>query len=140
MYELLRRAGDPWTEALAPPSLPALVTEVTATFGANLVPLLPQRLPATSRPIDASVVGSTFVQAEELGHTRREAQIEMSQVAAEALRTGSYAVIQAGTGKSHGYLVPAALHARATGRPIAVSTFTRVLQQQLLTSWERANV
>ncbi len=134
VYDLLRRAGDPWAEVLAPPSHPDLVAEVTATFGANLTPLLPERLPATLGPIDASVVESTFVRAEELGHTRREAQIEMSQVAAEALRTGSYSVIQAGTGtgKSQGYLVPAALHARATGRPIAVSTFTRVLQQQLV--------
>src|SRR5579883_2961274 len=77
VYDLLRRAGDPWAEVLAPPSHPDLVAEVTATFGANLTPLLPERLPATLGPIDASVVESTFVRAEELGHTRREAQIEM---------------------------------------------------------------
>jgi ATP-dependent DNA helicase RecQ len=134
VYELLRRAGDPWAELLTPPAPPALVPEIVAAFGANLTPLLPERLPATIEPVNAAVVESTFAQAEALGRTRRDAQLEMSQVAAEALRTGSYAVIQAGTGtgKSQGYLVPAALHARATGQPVAVATFTRVLQGQLI--------
>lgn len=134
VYELLRRAGDPWAELLTPPISPALVPEVVSTFGANQTPLLPERLPATIEPVNAAVVESTFAQAEALGRSRRDAQLEMSQVAVEALRTGSYAVIQAGTGtgKSQGYLVPAALHARATGQPVAVATFTRVLQGQLI--------
>ncbi len=134
VYELLRRAGDPWAELLTPPVSPALVPEIVATFGANRALLLPERLPATIEPVNAVVVESTFAHAEELGRSRRDAQLEMSQLAAETLRTGGYAVIQAGTGtgKSQGYLVPAALHARATGRPIAVATFTRVLQGQLI--------
>ena len=37
-----------------------------------------------------------------------------------------------GTGKSQGYLIPAALAARSGGLPVAVSTFTRVLQNQLV--------
>lgn len=134
VYELLRRAGDPWVKLLTPPATPALVPEIVATFGANLTPLLPERLPAASGPVDASVVEAVFTRVEELGHTRRAAQLEMSQLAAETLRGGGYAIIQAGTGtgKSQGYLVPAALHARTTGRPVAVSTFTRVLQTQLV--------
>ncbi len=133
-YELLRRAGDPWAELLTPPAQPALVQEIIAIFGANLAPPLPERLPATSGPVDASVVEAAFTRAEALGRNRREAQIEMSQLAAGTLGTGGYAVIQAGTGtgKSQGYLIPAALHARATGQPIAISTFTRVLQAQLV--------
>ncbi len=134
VYELLRRAGDPWVELLTSPATPALVPEIVATFGANLAPLLPERLPATSGPVDAGAVEAAFTRAEELGHTRRPAQLEMSQLAAETLRSGGYAIIQAGTGtgKSQGYLVPAALHARASGQPVAVSTFTRVLQAQLV--------
>src|SRR5579884_2420160 len=134
VYELLRRAGDLWAELLTPPTSPALMPEISATFGANCTPLLPERLAATATPINATVIESTFAQAEVLGHSRRDAQLEMSQLAAETLRTGGYAIIQAGTGtgKSQGYLVPAALHARATGRPVAVSTFTRVLQNQLV--------
>ncbi|HLI91917.1 MAG TPA: RecQ family ATP-dependent DNA helicase [Ktedonobacteraceae bacterium] len=134
VYELLRRAGDPWAEVLSPPSRPALVPEIIATFGNNITPRLSERGPATLGPLDDSQVESAFVRAEELGHSRREAQIEMSRLVTEALRSGSYAVLQAGTGtgKTQGYLVPAALYARATGRPVAVSTFTRLLQQQLV--------
>jgi len=134
VYELLRRASDPWVELLTPPAQPALVPEIIATFGANLAPPLPERLPATAETIDASVVEATYAKAEAQGRSRREAQIEMTQLAAETLREGGYAVIQAGTGtgKSEGYLIPAALHARATGQPVAISTFTRVLQAQLV--------
>ncbi|HET8851524.1 MAG TPA: helicase C-terminal domain-containing protein, partial [Ktedonobacteraceae bacterium] len=134
VYELLRRARDPWAEILMPPAQSALLPEILATFGENLTPLLPERATATSGPVDAAIIETTFTQAEALGRTRREAQLEMSQLAAETLRTGSYAIIEAGTGtgKSQGYLVPAALHARATGQPVAISTFTRVLQTQLI--------
>lgn len=134
VYELLRRSVDPWSETLTPPAKPVSVLEIIATFGEKLEPLLPERLPATSGPVDAGIVEAVFTKAEELGRTRRDAQLEMSQVAAATLRAGGYAIIEAGTGtgKSQGYLVPAALHARATGRPVAVSTFTRVLQAQLV--------
>ncbi|WFA03455.1 ATP-dependent DNA helicase DinG [Bacillus sp. HSf4] len=39
----------------------------------------------------------------------------------------------AGIGKTIGYLVPAALRARQTGKPVVISTFTTLLQQQILT-------
>ncbi len=134
VYELLRRAHDPWTQLLTSPAQPVLVSEIVATFGANLTPLLPERLSATSEPIDAKMVEAAFIRAEALGHTRRDAQLEMSQLTAQTMRTGGYTIIQAGTGtgKSQGYLVPAALYAQATGRPVAISTFTHVLQAQLV--------
>src|SRR5258708_1404519 len=52
----------------------------------------------------------------------------------DTFRQSGYAVIEAGTGigKSLGYSLPAALQARASGRPVALSTFTRVLQTQLV--------
>ena len=64
----------------------------------------------------------------------RDAQIEMAHLVADTLRDEGYAAIEAGTGtgKSSGYLIPAAIAARADGRPIAVSTFTRILQNQLV--------
>ena len=134
VYELLCRAHDPWIELLTPPPSLPLLPEIIATFGSNSTPLLPERLAPTRSPVTAAAVEATFVHAEELGRTRREAQLEMSQLTAETLRTGGYAVIEAGTGtgKSAGYLVPAALHARATGQPVAVATYTRVLQTQLV--------
>src|SRR5207245_6875395 len=61
-------------------------------------------------------------------------QLELAHLAADSLRDGGYAVIEAGTGvgKSLGYSLPAALQSRTSGRPVALSTFTRVLQTQLV--------
>ncbi len=134
VYELLRLARDPWVEILTPPAQPALLSDILATFGANITELLPERIPSTAGPLNGSVVEAAFARAEQLGRSRRDAQLEMSHVCAETLRTGGYAIIEAGTGtgKSQGYLVPAALSARATGQPVEVSTFTRVLQAQLV--------
>jgi ATP-dependent DNA helicase RecQ len=134
VYELLRRAGDRWAEVLSPPARAVAADEIIATFGANIIPLLPERTALAGQgTVDGEAVDAAFAQAVELGRSRRPAQEEMAHLAADVLRDGGYAVIEAGTGvgKSQGYLLPAALHARASGRPIAVSTFTRVLQNQL---------
>src|SRR5204863_4037192 len=84
--------------------------------------------------LDTAAVDAVFAQAEALGRTRREAQRELAHQAARTLRDGGYAITEAGTGigKSLGYAVPAALQARASGQPVALSTFTRVLQAQLV--------
>ena len=174
VYELLRRAGDPWTAVLKPPAQVPTAAEVIATFGEHITPLLPERDPSTTVPsdigstsikgneratikahstpldlprpyedrsspgemgsADMSAVEEAFERAEALGRVRREAQLEMARLAAGILRDGGYAVIEAGTGtgKSQGYSLPAALRARASGRPVALSTFTRVLQTQLV--------
>lgn len=132
--ELLRRAGDPWAAVLKPPAEIPVAAEIIATFGANLIPLLPEREPPASIPLDSKAVDEAFTQAEALGRSRREAQLELAHLAADTFHRGGYAVIEAGTGtgKSQGYSVPAALQARATGQPVALSTFTRVLQTQLV--------
>ena len=155
VYELLRRAADPWTAILKPPAQVPTAEEVIATFGAHLTPLLSEREasgPSIPRgedekphpgrdtsspyapPVDTFAVDEAFARAEALGRTRREAQLELAQLAAGTLHSGSYAVIEAGTGtgKSLGYSLPAALQAHASGRPVAISTFTRVLQAQLV--------
>ena len=68
------------------------------------------------------------------GRDRRDPQVRFARLAGEAFCAGRFAVVEAGTGtgKSLGYLVPAALHAKAQGKPVVVSTFTKVLQNQLL--------
>jgi ATP-dependent DNA helicase DinG len=65
------------------------------------------------------------------GGEDRPGQAEMVALVARAIRTGTHLVIQAGTGtgKSLGYLVPAAL----SGRPVVVATATKALQDQLAT-------
>src|SRR5262249_48600769 len=79
-------------------------------------------------------IEALFLQMIRRGHDRREPQIRFARLAGEALYGSRFAVVEAGTGtgKSLGYLVPAALHAKASGKPVLVSTFTKVLQSQLL--------
>jgi len=134
VYELLRRAGDPWATVLKPPVQIPAAAEVIDTFGVHLTPLLPERESSPAMPSDMPTVEEAFARAEALGRTRREAQLELARLAADTLQNGGYAVIEAGTGvgKSQGYALPAALQARASGRPVALSTFTRVLQTQLV--------
>ncbi len=72
---------------------------------------------------------------EAIGGQEREGQLLMAQTVASALGGDRHAVVQAGTGtgKSVGYLVPAALHAAAPdGGPVVVATATIALQKQLV--------
>lgn len=63
----------------------------------------------------------------------RPQQREMARAVAEALEDSAFLVVEAGTGvgKSLAYLVPGVLHARTSGSPLIVSTYTRNLQEQL---------
>lgn len=70
-----------------------------------------------------------------IGGEERPGQLEMARRVAEALAGGGHALVQAGTGtgKSVGYLVPAALHATAEdGGTVIVATATLALQRQLV--------
>ena len=59
----------------------------------------------------------------------------MARAVATALSVGRHLMVEGGTGvgKSLAYLIPAALWARRTGRPVIVSTHTKNLQHQLFT-------
>lgn len=78
---------------------------------------------ATLRQVVTSMGGST-----------REGQERMTAAVWQALTEGESCLIQAGTGtgKSLGYLVPAALSSRAQGMPVVVATATVALQRQLV--------
>jgi RecQ family ATP-dependent DNA helicase len=134
VYDLLHRAGDPWAAVLKAPAEIPVAAGIIATFGTKLAPLLPEREASIAMSLDSRAVDEVFARAETLGRTRREAQLELAHLAADTFHRGGYAVIEAGTGtgKSLGYAIPAALQARASGRPVALSTFTRVLQTQLV--------
>jgi hypothetical protein len=71
---------------------------------------------------------------EALGGQRREGQHEMANAVATAISEGSHVIVQAGTGtgKSFGYLVPAAVHAATTNNTVVVATATLALQRQLV--------
>ena len=68
-----------------------------------------------------------------MGGQPREGQVLMAQAIGTAFDTGTHVVVQAGTGtgKSLGYLVPAARCAREQG-PVVIATATLALQRQLL--------
>ncbi len=68
------------------------------------------------------------------GWEARPQQLEMARRVARCLERDEPVLIEAGTGtgKSLAYLVPAALWARANEAKVAISTYTRSLQAQLL--------
>lgn len=68
-----------------------------------------------------------------IGGEPRPGQVLMATAIGEAFDTGTHVMVQAGTGtgKSLGYLVPAARSAREKG-PVVIATATLALQRQLL--------
>ena len=70
-----------------------------------------------------------------LGGSRRDGQHAMAVAVAETLEAGTHLLVQAGTGtgKSLGYLVPAARHAVLADERVVVSTATLALQRQVVT-------
>jgi len=68
------------------------------------------------------------------GYEPRPQQLEMARMAARALEEDRPLVVEAGTGtgKSLAYLVPAALWSAANQQKVAISTYTKALQTQLL--------
>lgn len=71
---------------------------------------------------------------EDVGGVERPGQVEMAGQVRDAFTEQRHLLVQAGTGtgKSLGYLVPALLHAAATGRRVVVATATLNLQHQLI--------
>ena len=64
----------------------------------------------------------------------RESQFEMMDCVYETLAASEHALIEAGTGigKSLAYLLPAAIYSKQHKVPIVISTYTTVLQEQLM--------
>lgn len=67
-------------------------------------------------------------------YERREEQLDMAREVNDALRTGAFRVLEAGTGvgKSMAYLVPLARAARQNGIATGVATKTNALMDQLV--------
>jgi ATP-dependent DNA helicase DinG len=70
------------------------------------------------------------------GWETRQAQVEMAREVLGSMNEDRPVLVEAGTGtgKSLAYLVPAALWAKANDGKVIVSTYTRALQAQLMTS------
>ena len=86
-------------------------------------------------PTTSDILGNDGVIARLLpGFEARPQQMEMARQVDAALEGRGLLVAEAatGTGKSLAYLVPIALHAIKTDRPVVVSSSTHVLQDQLI--------
>ncbi|WP_052712105.1 ATP-dependent DNA helicase DinG [Domibacillus indicus] len=68
------------------------------------------------------------------GMKKRPGQMQMIDAVQRFFEQKEHAVIEAGTGtgKSLAYLLPAVFESRRSGRPVVVSTYTVLLQHQLL--------
>jgi ATP-dependent DNA helicase RecQ len=67
------------------------------------------------------------------GYKRRRTQLDMVEAVSRGLQDGRFMAIEAptGTGKTFAYLVPGILWARSQGETVAISTQTRLLQDQM---------
>ena len=92
-----------------------------------------EELPSTASPPLVADLLQVAVTA--LGGVPRAGQQVMAQAVATALETGEHLLVQAGTGtgKSLGYLVPAARRAVLAQERVVVSTATLALQRQVMT-------
>lgn len=99
-----------------------------------LRPVARQRPAADVDPADDDIRGALDAVVGALGGQQRPGQQEMASAVGQAIETGRHLVVQAGTGtgKSLGYLVPAALHAVRTDQAVVVATATLALQKQLV--------
>ncbi|KMY54589.1 hypothetical protein AC623_12200 [Bacillus sp. FJAT-27231] len=64
----------------------------------------------------------------------RKSQMDMMDLVHQSLQTSQHLAVEAGTGtgKSLGYLLPAVYQSKQEKEPVIVSTYTVILQQQLL--------
>jgi ATP-dependent DNA helicase RecQ len=137
---LLRRIGDPWLALCGMSGEVGRENLDLATlfslFGISAVPLFPQSTTTDGSGPTSQAIEQVLEAYEQHGREKRSSQARLAQLAGRAMREHLCAVIEAGTGvgKGLGYLAPAYLQAKAIGRPVVVSTFTHVLQDQLYAS------
>jgi ATP-dependent DNA helicase RecQ len=128
---LLHQGGHNWASFVPPAERPDLVSVVRAP-GTSEVAAPTGRFHldeavAPLQPGGALMRGTKQV---------RPQQVRMARAVAEAFAQGQRLMLEAptGTGKTLAYLVPAVSWAKATGSPVLVATFSKVLQNQVLQS------
>jgi ATP-dependent DNA helicase DinG len=101
--------------------------------GRPLTPLL------TPKPLDVDLIAGLLKPGGNLSHhfpgyEYRPQQVEMLTAVANAFNEGEHLIVEAGTGtgKSIGYLLPAAFWASQNNRRVVISTNTINLQDQLI--------
>jgi Rad3-related DNA helicase len=130
--------GPAWPEAVLDRVLPP--AKAAAALAAILPPL-PPRVRREPRPASQDLQGlaTAFLApdgslaAQHPAYEHRAGQIVMARAVAAAFEREELLLVEAGTGigKSLAYLISAVRHARATRKPVVVSTNTKNLQDQL---------
>ena len=98
------------------------------------------RLPLIEFPFTQQSVRRRFEEMiEEKELKRRESQLEMVEAVSRSLKENRFMAIEAptGTGKTFAYLVPSVLWARSQGETVVISTYTRLLQDQMASDLEK---
>src|SRR5712692_2307260 len=141
ILDLLHKVADPWVafidvDAMANRRESLNLAELFPLFGSGATPLFSPPDKTESAGPTPQAIEQLLESYEQHGRERRASQARLAQVAGQAMQENRFAVVEAGTGigKGLGYLAPAYLKAKAAGQPVVVSTFTRVLQDQLYKS------
>nr|WP_303646095.1 helicase C-terminal domain-containing protein [Candidatus Solincola tengchongensis] len=140
-------AGNPWHSHLpGGRGVPDAYPDLTETLPRmESFPIQEVDLPEPENGEDTDACGSGAERAVDFlsaggplsslhpAYESRPQQEAMARAVAEALEDSAFLVVEAGTGvgKSLAYLVPGVLHARSSGSPLIISTYTRNLQEQL---------
>ena len=108
-------------------------------------PVSEERLPSLAFAFTPEAVLVRFeAVVRQQGLRRRDAQLKMVEQVSLALQDDRFMAVEAptGTGKTFAYLVPAVLWARSQGEPVVISTYTRLLQDQMADDleWVRQNL
>ena len=107
---------------------------------AKVEPVPANRLPLIGFPFTEQSVRKRFEEMIEERHLkRREAQLKMVEAVSRSLKENRFIAIEAptGTGKTFAYLVPSVLWARSQGETVVISTYTRLLQDQMAGDLEK---
>jgi len=104
-----------------------------------------ERLPRLDFSFAPEAVRARFEEmVERRGLRRRQSQLQMVEAVSRAFLDDRFMAVEAptGTGKTFAYLVPAVLWARSQGEPVVISTYTRLLQDQMANDleWVRRNL
>ncbi len=131
----LRRLMPVLAARIGLPDEDAETTPDAAVRSLVSVPPVPDdRLPHLALAFRPEAVRETFdAQVAAAGLRPRAAQSRMVELVGHALREDRFMAVEAptGTGKTFAYLAPSVLWSRTQGEPVVISTYTRLLQDQM---------
>lgn len=114
---------------------PAQDLDATVRGLVRVEPVANGRLPRLALSFTPEAVRARFeAMVEGRGLTKRETQLNMVEAVSRALADDRFMTVEAptGTGKTFAYLAPSVLWGRSRHETVAISTYTRLLQDQMV--------